>query len=230
MKTSTFLFRCAVPLLALFAAGPVQATLVAYWDMDASSVGSKRSPSGGSQAGTVVMDFAYPPGWGTDITDVAGTPVNVVPPEGTSNRAVSFDTGLSVLQNADIITITGLDFTGLRDVEVSFAALGDAAFSWNSEIHLDYSIVGSYVDWAETESNTGGVWELDSFSMPSALDGESNVSLRIRTSNTVSILAQVDFDNIQITAVPEPGHFGLFAAWLALGLLVLQRRAMSGLR
>lgn len=198
--------------------------LVAYWDMDATDVSTKFVPNQGSQAGSVSMT-ATPVGFLADLSNDTGTSLNVLPPEGVPNQALEFYTGASFGGDDGQLEMHDFDFTGMTDVVFSTAVRTDAVIIWNSRLHVDYRIDdGSWIDWAETETTNVGLYELESFDMPDAIDGEGNVDFRLRTTSWVTLGGTADFDNIQITAVPEPSTWALLAGAATLGLLLIRRR------
>ncbi len=206
------------PLLA-----QAQETLIAYWNMDATAVLDKFEANAGSQAEAVVMD-ASPSGFLSDLGNDTGTNINLYGEEGDPNQALEFYTGLN-FGNDGQLEIFNLDFTNMTEVVISFAIRADNSFTWNQHLHVDYSLDNgeNWIDWDENRTTNNGQYELESIAMPDIIDGKDNIALSIRTSSWININGKVDFDNIQITAVPEPGTWSTLAALGAL-TVVLRRR------
>lgn len=212
-----------IPAVLLLASNAQANTLLAYWNMDATDVPTKFVANQGTQAGSVSMT-ATPVGFLGDLGNDVGTTLNILAPEGDPNQALEFYTGASFFGDGQL-EMHDFNFTGYTDVNFSVAVLTDAFIIWNSRLHLDYRINdGSWVDWAETETTNAGVYELESIALPDAIDGQANVDFRLRTSSWITLGGKADFDNIQITAVPEPGTWGLLAGASVLALLAVRRR------
>ncbi|MBC2601524.1 hypothetical protein [Puniceicoccus vermicola] len=197
------------------------AALIAYWDMDAGTVSGKLPANGGAQAGSVsasIVDIGA--GFSNTVeADVAGTDLNLSGAEGDPNRAVGFYRIGSVYENGSF-RMAGFDFTGQSDVRISFAYDSLSAFTWNSNLHVDYRINdGQWIDFDEGQSWLDG-YVIADISLPSDLNNQSDVDIRIRTNNWLSSYGHLDIDNLQVNAVPEFSQVGLglaLAALLAVG-------------
>lgn len=197
--------------------------LLAYWNMDASTASSKFTANDGNQAGSVTMT-AEPEGFLSYLSNTNGTTVNLYGPAGDPNNALRTASFVSVFTEGSVV-MSDLNTTGLTDLTISFAIRSDAFITWNEHAHIDYRIDdGSWVDWTEVATTAAGVWELESFVLPDAVENQANVDLRIRMTAFFSVEQNVDFDNIQITAVPEPGTWALLGGLGLTGLVVIRRR------
>ena len=197
--------------------------LLAYWNMDASTASSKFTANDGNQAGSVTMT-AEPEGFLSYLSNTNGTTVNLYGPAGDPNNALRTASFVSVFTEGSVV-MSDLNTTGLTDLTISFAIRSDAFITWNEHAHIDYRIDdGSWVDWTEVATTAAGVSELESFVLPDAVENQANVDLRIRMTAFFSVEQNVDFDNIQITAVPEPGTWALLGGLGLTGLVVIRRR------
>ncbi|MDP0496849.1 MAG: PEP-CTERM sorting domain-containing protein [Verrucomicrobiota bacterium JB024] len=196
--------------------------LLAYWNMDASTVSSKFTANQGDQAGTVTMTAA-PSGFLNGMSSVTGIALNALPPIGDPNNALHTTTFISSGEECQVV-MSGLNLSNMTDLTLSFAVKSNAFFSWGEHMHIDYDIGEGWVDWVESGSTEAGQWEVDSFTLPEAVNGQSSVSLRIRMTDFIAVAQYVDFDNIQITAVPEPGTWALLGGLGIAGLVIIRRR------
>jgi hypothetical protein len=197
--------------------------LLAYWNMDASTASSKFTANAGSQAGSVIMT-AEPEGFLSYLKNTDGTTVNLYGPAGDPNNALRTASFVSVFTEGYVV-MSDLNTTGMTDLTISFAIRSDAFITWNEQAHIDYRLNdGSWVDWTEVATTSTGAWELESFVLPDAVENQTNVDLRIRMTAFFSVDQNVDFDNIQITAVPEPGTWALLGGLGIAGLVIIRRR------
>ena len=200
--------------------------LLAYWNMDAdSSTSAKFTANAGTQAEDVTMT-AKPIGFLSYLSNTDGTTLNIYGPAGDPNNALRTASFFSVFTEGSIV-ISGLNTSQLTDLTISFAIRSDALITWNEQANIDYQIPevsSTWVDWDETRTTQTGSYQLESFTLPEAVEGHDVVNLRIRMSAFFSADQHVDFDNIQITAVPEPGTWALLGGFGAVGLLFVRRR------
>ncbi|WP_309397771.1 PEP-CTERM sorting domain-containing protein [Cerasicoccus maritimus] len=206
------------------AATSAQAILVGYWDMDASTVNGKLAPNDGDQMGTLsgsLHDLSV--GFIDEVSSIEGTAVNAVLPVGDPNNALEFYHAGTVYASGSF-RMSGFDFSELSDVTISFAYNSLNTFTWDTNLDVDYRINGgSWVDFAELETFQPD-WSLASIALPSAVDGQSNVDIRIRTTDWLSISSTLGIDNVQVSAVPEPSTYALLLAAATLGLVAYRRR------
>ncbi|MEM0965478.1 MAG: hypothetical protein AAGJ81_04950 [Verrucomicrobiota bacterium] len=214
----------AIPFFALCLSAcctQVSATLVAYWNMDGSTVPSKLSVTSGSQAGSItagILDIN-----GTVDPLIAGTSINVEGPVGSPNYALGFYRTTTIFNDGRFL-MEGFNFSELTDVSVSFAYRSLGAFTWDSNLEVDYRIGNSsWVDVAELETWQSG-YGLASIDLGSAVSGQEDVDIRIRTVNWLSIYGYLDVDNIQVNAVPEPSGAAFWISAFAVGMIGFLRR------
>tara|TARA_R100000027_G_scaffold67314_2_gene65528 strand:+ start:3945 stop:4628 length:684 start_codon:yes stop_codon:yes gene_type:complete len=202
-----------------------RAELIAYWDMDASLVSGKLGANSGSQAGAIsasIEEIVVGFDGGVD-PGVAGTALNASGSVGVPNLGVGFYR-VGVVYESGSFLMEGFDFTGLSDVGVSFAYDSFGAFTWNSNLHVDYRIgEGSWVDFNEEETWLDG-YVIADIPLPEAVDGQGDVDIRIRTNNWVSTYGFLDVDNVQVNAVPEYSQFSIVLGISVLGFACFRRR------
>ncbi len=164
--------------------------------------------------GVAVLDY--------QTFSLPGTTVNAQPgvPAGDS---LSFISLLDIVEDGTI-TISGLDFTGLEDVEFSFAIASDYVGVGAQSYTLEYNTGSGWETFSGiAEPGTSFTSRTFDLSSVTALNGASSASLRIHFVEALNLVDAVSFDNITVTAVPEPGTIGLLTA--AGSLLALRRRS-----
>jgi len=219
-RTTLLFLALLTPIWGLQA----QESLIAYWNMDETVVADKFTANNGSQEGTVGMT-ALPSGFLGLLTSTQGTEDNIYP-EGTvteENEALRASE-LFGIGDENYLLISGLNLSGLSDISLSFATRSDGIFIWNQHVHLEYRQDGGiWQTWAESGAIDSG-WEIESYVLPTISGNASDVDMRIRVSSWVEAASYLDFDNIQINAVPEPSVWSVLAGLGAAGLLVIRRR------
>ncbi len=209
----------------LFIGVNAHAILLGYWDMDAATTLGKLPVNQGSQSGTVSGSFTeFSVGFIAEIQpDVTGTTDNILPPPPATNRATGFYRAATIYHDG-AFEMNDFNFTGLTDANVSFAYRSENFFTWDSNLEVDYRVNdGSWVDFAEGLSFNSD-WTVASIAFGSAVDGESNVDFRIRTSSWFSVSGFLDIDNVQVTAVPEPETYALLLGAIVIGGAFWRRR------
>ncbi len=216
--------KMVLPLAALLVTAwtNLPAETVGYWDFNDGSLARSQGTSGSmhlTMASVSVDSYvAYPN---------AGTTLNAQP-DVPAGRALEFFDLLSIVENGSI-TITGLDFTGLSDVAFSFA--------------IRRNTIGALLQSFTIETNTGSGWEtFGTFAEPTstysvrnidlssieALNGASGIGLRIHFTEMANLVDTLEFDNVTVTALPEPSTYALFALAAAfLAFRVLRRRQFA---
>jgi hypothetical protein len=201
--------------------------LLAYWNMDKTDVQEKLDTKEGVQAGNIVMT-AEPVSsfFGRLSNNANGTEINIVGEPGDPNQSLKIASVFNVGEEGWLI-MSGIDMEHLTDLTLSFAVNSDATIYWNVVMHIDYRVTNDpddWVDWDETRTTQDGVWHGESFALPDAVEGYTDVDLRIRITDYLTFGQSVSFDNIQITAVPEPGTWALLGGLGLTGLVIVRRR------
>ena len=223
MHVLRFLPFAVLPLLPL---APVSGALIAYWDQDASTVLGKLTPSGGSQDGAVKASFfSFSVAFEDEIEpDIGGTSGNIPPSfSSPTNRAVGFYRRGTAYADGQF-RMEDFDFTGLTDVVLSFDYRGGEFFTWSDDLDVGYRIgTGAWQNLTVADSFQSG-WEIASVALPTAVNGQSDVDLRIETITWGSVSNFLDIDNVQVNAVPEPTAYAIVLSLLALGRALSRRR------
>ncbi len=206
-----------LPAAALLASltTPLQAqdTLVGYWNLN-----THTTRTAGTSGSLVTYYFGLGPEF---MAYDAGTTVNLLPPS-TAGQATLF-AHFATIVGQGFVQVNGLDFTGLHTPTFSFAARKSAVADLFSTFRIEYN-VGTGWQTATTLAEPGQEFSLVSYKFEGGeLDGRNNVGLRIHFVEMVDFAAAVSFDNVKVTAVPEPT--AIWALGGAAPLLCAQRLA-----
>lgn len=208
-------FPALLTALILLASTVSQAQVLSYWSFN--------NQTTHADLGTATLSaswFGLGPG---TLVYATGTDLNAQP---------GYDAAWS-LGYVDILTvltdhrieISGLDFTGLTDAELSFAATSTELFGEGEDAVIHYRIGGgSWVEFTEIALPTTS-WRLDTVDFGSLFDGHANVSIRIDYRARFELGSSLRFDNITVSAVPEPGFGAVLIATFAG--IVCRRRPRS---
>jgi hypothetical protein len=163
-------------------------------------------------------------GVGIDIdTFEAGTTVNAQLGEDALWALTYVDPVAAFSQHK--LTLSGLDFTGLSGISISYAVRTTHVFDVNETATISYQINGGSWVTAPTDIATP-MWELRTTLFGSALNNASNVSIRIEHNALFEAGSTLKFDNLTVTSVPEPTSTAivLVAAVVAISLVRKRRR------
>lgn len=215
---NTITQRLGLWALAIFAVAMSShgATLVGYWDFNSGSLARSQGTSGSMSTFLVSATVAE-----FQSFSLPGTTANAQPgvPDGAS---LSFISLLNIVEDGTI-TISGLNFSGLEGVNFSFAFASNVIGLDVQSFSLEYNVGSGWQTFSSisepTNSFTTRTFDLSSVT---ALNGASSAALRIHFVEALNVVDILSFDNITVTAVPEPGTIGLLASGAAL--LALRRR------
>lgn len=187
--------------------------LVAYWAFDDHSDFTRTS---GSQ-GTLEVS---PEGWFTNVSFPAGgTPINRINEGQTSYEYMRINDPVSLF-TVGKIEMSGFDFTGMSNVELSFAAYISDFVSLELKREAVCFVNDIEVSRQSFDVSTSD-WALVTIALDDSIDDESNVRIELQFDDLLNISYSLHVDNIQIT-VPDPAS----AAMLILvgGIAVLRKR------
>jgi hypothetical protein len=182
------------------------------------------NPGGGVQTSTLTDNFV-----GTGTGTVAGTTLNRTPLDIDTSTLRALGLRTTPLDNGHWIQF-GFNASTFSNMSLSFA-VNSAGNGFNS-VELQYSITpghpdGSFVPVSSLPILAGGGFQVLTFSVPAAVDGQPDVVLRLVFTGGTSQgnNLQTVIDNIQLTGVPEPTTVagGLLGV---LGLCWHQRRRL----
>lgn len=177
---------------------PARAVLLDYWSFNSESL----NPTLGvatltaSHSGAGIMQTKW----------VTGTVTNTQLDQ-PAGKAVEFsDTAFFPSHR---LTLSGLDFSDVTNVTLSFAVKSSAIFDVHEKAYVTYSTDGSHwsdpIEFALPASN----WEYREISFGSLLDNVPNAWIRIEHEAIFEIGETLAFDNLTVVAVPEPGSMAL---------------------
>jgi hypothetical protein len=181
------------------------------------------NPGGGIQASTLTTNL-------TVTAAVAGTLVNRTAGDiDNANPGLAIGMRTTPVDNGGWLQF-GVNATTFSNMSLSFA-INSAGNGFNS-VQLSYSLTGPGGPFIVVGSQpilTGGGFNVITFAVPAAVDGQPNVVLRLTFNGGTSSgnNLQTILDNIQLTGVPEPTTVagGLLGV---LGLCWHQRRRLIG--
>lgn len=213
LRTAIYMGVLAV-VIAVTAAERASAELVAYWSFDNNSEMARTQGNQGT------LDVS-PEGWFTDKDfPTGGTTINRINYGQTSYEYMRIHDPISLF-TVGVIKITGLDFTGLSGVQLSFAAHISDFISLEVGRDAVCYINDAEVSRQPFDVSTGG-WALVSIDLLAAIDNQSNVRIELQFDDKINVAYNLNVDNIQLTAIPEP--FTTSMLLLACGFCSLRRR------
>lgn len=210
---------------ALMAGSATQGAVIAAWDFNgegptSATMGNESYlASAGGQSGSALMALAGPTTGTNLVIESNGTLLNALDgvPAGDNlrlQRGIRWNNGTMTLS---------FDATGLTDIKLTFAA---QTFSGGvNAFQASYSTDGvDFFDFGTVQSIPAGSYGLVTVDPGTVLDGASTASIRLTfegaTGAASNTGARAVFDNVVITAIPEPASLAL----LGLGGLILVGR------
>lgn len=209
------MFRKSLPAL-VFLLFPVlsHAKLTDYWSFNS------KTPNPNLGVATLEAHWI---GFGIAVPtfDLLGTELNAQMDFPAGNAMGFYD--LATAASHHQLVLSGLDFTGESGVRLSYAVRSHGLFEIGEKATISYKIGdGAWSAAVEVDLPTGA-WAVREYYFGSALDNASNVSIRITHNALFEGAEFLEFDNLTITAVPEPAVTAVACA-AGLGLLALSRR------
>jgi hypothetical protein len=205
-----------VGLMSLVASQSAQGALIAEWQFNSYSSGalSGYHPEYGSQSGAATADMAVP--FHQTFASITGTTLNENVASSPNNNALQSTAGGGAGNPTLILHITG---TGLGGFVLNYASESSSAMVQNWAYSTDGTTYTPFT--TRTALTTWGALTVD-FSTVTGLDGKADVYFRdiVTAGGNGSTIA---FDNISISAVPEPvtAALGIFAG--VFGVVIVAR-------
>ena len=127
-----------------------------------------------------------------------------------------------------ILRMSGFDFTGLQGAQFVVDLLISRAFAAVENTTFQYSLDGgsNWITFFTIDSNTAfppGSWVSYAVDLPEAVDGQDGVDFRINHDGFANILSDMRYDNVTITAIPEPASVLLLGLGATIGLMRRRR-------
>lgn len=210
MLVKKYLFSLSF-LILLHGVASAGALIVAGWNFNAQDL----TRTEGSQGDlSVYTDWLTHESWGT------GTEVGALP-EVPAGSALDLFTLVDVFGSGGLL-MENLDFTGLSDIQLNFAIRSEALFVWNERMNIQYRLGEGAWNQLSLPESIPSEWTEAHFAIPVA--GLTDVSLRIHVHSWVETIGVLEFDNVVISAVPEPRLYALLAGILGLATVITARR------
>lgn len=195
-------------------AEPASCELVAYWAFDDHSDFTRTLGSQGT------LDVS-PQGWFTNVSFPAGgTPINRINEGQTSYEYMRINDPVSLF-TVGKIEMSGFDFTGMSNVELSFAAYISDFVSLELKREAVCFVDGIEVSRQSFDVSTSG-WSLVTIALDDYIDDESKVKIELQFDDLLNISYSLHVDNIQINATPDPASAAILM--LAGGIAILRKR------
>jgi hypothetical protein len=198
-----------------------------YWDFNNAS--SILTPTIGTGSATVTY---FSVGVFGGVGPGTGTTENVVAPY-SAGSSLQFSNPASTLIDQRV-QFGNLSFADADQVQISFAVRSSEIFEVADTFKIRYRALAGVEEGPEspawTEINWTGdrptsEWSVRTFTL-TGLAGASSAQIQIHTSSLFEVGSVLEFDNVQITAVPEPSTFVLLALAGGAVFLIIRRRAV----
>lgn len=186
---------------------------VAYWSFNADST----APDIGSNSLAITWEGIglSSQGWGSGTTLAAQ-------PGYPAGSSLEFIDPFAIFPFHRLI-IGGLDFSGKTGASLSLAYRSDQIFEVGETTEVFYrQNAGAWVFSAVIPTPTDN-WQSIDIAVPGA-DGNDNVDFAILNSAVFEIGSILEFDNITISAIPEPGAGAALLVALACALVIRKNR------
>ena len=204
-------------LVTLGAALTSQAGLIGLWTFDSNPSGTGpfadlTNPTT-SPARSSFYDNSAQITTSISVGNAGGTTANDPRTSPSAGRALTLDSGGAITIQITHGSLTG--FTLTYEAQKTGGSPTQGGWSWSTTLNGTYSTAGV----SETLS-TGTSYALNTVTF-GTLDPSTTIFLR----ETISSGGTVAFDNIQISAVPEPINYALAAFGLCVAAVCIGRRA-----
>ena len=199
-----------VTIAALATSG--NAAVLALFGFDTYDGTSPVSPESGTQSGTATLTTASGPG-GTTFSAQVGNPT----------LALGVGNGLAANGSTFTILVNGTGFTDFMvSYDVKKGGVDSFAWQWSTDgstfATIQFASPGTGSGFNSTTINFSGV---------TAINNAPAVYLRNSMTGATGQNGRTDFDNIQVSAVPEPINVALALFGLAFVGLRFGRRVLS---
>lgn len=202
-------------MLALVVPGQA-ASLVYYWDFNGTLPQALKPTIGNANSGIL-----YTAVGAVGLSLATSTEVNRYESYPAGNSLAFID--LADAFRVNEITFAALDFSLQTDVTMTVAVRSTGIFTALETFTYEYraSSSGAWTTahWSFKPTST---WQVLTLDFGSALNFASNAEIRLVSTALFDAGEVLEFDNVQIVAVPEPGTTALLG--LGLGVLALARR------
>lgn len=207
------------------------AGLVAYWNFNGlSTTGGVPSNAGvtsyaaNTGSGSLTLNGWNSRGGATaphGISNFAGSLINSISPD-AAGQSLALQGGTTAINNNGASMTISVSFTNLANPILSFATQrSNTGFTSNQVAYSTDNLNFTNFGATYNPGTSFGLQTFD-FSAIDSLDNAANIYLRITMSGATNVSGNSRFDNIQLTAVPEPTSMALFG--LVAGAGVVGRR------
>lgn len=217
----------SVFVFLIAAAASANASVLYYWDFNnTSSILTPTIGNGSASALNAGVQVFAGIGSGT------GTNENLVTPY-QAGASLEFYQGLGVL-GYQRIQFGNLSFADADQVQISFAVRSNEPFEFGNTFKIRYraltgleegpeSPTWTEIDWTADKPTSD--WSKRTFTL-TGLAGASSAQIQISSYADFAFGSVLEFDNVQITAVPEPSTVVLLALAGGAVFLIIRRRAV----
>ncbi|MCC5841095.1 MAG: PEP-CTERM sorting domain-containing protein [Opitutales bacterium] len=219
-------------------------TTIAYWaqnDNDLAGGGFGFTPASFPQAADVGTGFitlsnfnaalnsddddyiGSNPGAYAFIQSFGGNTANALP--GFPGGGSLSPQGGADLSNNGMHIDFAISTVGFTDLAISWAQRGTAGGFASRQFSYSADGGSSFTEFALSTGALGD-WTIQSYdlSLVETVNNNPNVVLRITLDGAIGATGNNRFDNIHITAIPEPSTYAAFAGLAVLGLVLVRRR------
>lgn len=169
--------------------------LIGYWDFNNSTMDRSMGTNGTMSANPAGFLATLNYKTGTSSNAWSGTPAGM---------AMQFHDAVAVLPDGNV-EIESINMTGAHSLNVSFAIRSEHTFVWHEHVRVSYNLDGGGWVLVVNLPEPSVSWGVHSVDIPNSVDNQSIVGVRIEVRSWANINEAVEFDNITLQAIPEPG-------------------------